>query len=95
MRVREALCTLQLPHLAIHVPMGSAAKRQAFIGQNKGLLSAARRAAPQMNGAPMIQVPALLDPNQPQRGLLLESMEIVRYLYATYAEGAAAAKRGE
>lgn len=95
MRVREALCTLQLPHLAIHVPMGSAAKRQAFIGQYKGLLSAARRAAPQMNGAPMIQVPALLDPNQPQCGLLLESTEIVRYLYATYAEGAAAAKRGE
>jgi glutathione S-transferase len=95
LRVREALCTLQLPHLAIHIAMGSVAKRHAFIGQYRGLLSAARRAAPQLNGAPLIQVPALLDPNQPQRGLLLESSEIVRYLYATYAEGAAATKRSE
>jgi glutathione S-transferase len=87
MRVREALCTLQLPHLAIHIPMGSAAKRHAFIGQYKGLLSAARRAAPQLNGAPFIQVPALLDPNQPQRGLLLESTEIVRYAAMRAREG--------
>jgi len=81
MRVREALCSLQLPHLAIHLPWGSVLKRRAFLGQYKGLLSAARRNAPSVSGAPLIQVPALLDPNQPESGLLLESAAIVRYLY--------------
>mmetsp|Transcript_29436 Transcript_29436/g.90226 ORF Transcript_29436/g.90226 Transcript_29436/m.90226 type:complete len:383 (-) Transcript_29436:284-1432(-) len=93
LRVREALCTLQLPHLAIHLPLGSVAKRQAFLAQYKGLLSAARRAAPYVNGSPLIQVPALLDPNHPEKGLMLESAAIVRYLYDTYGEYAAGAKR--
>ncbi len=77
---------LQLPCTYRPCAIGSP-QRRAFAAKYGHLLSAARRAAPEVGGAPLIQVPALLDPNAPELGLVLESAAIVRYLYQTYGTG--------
>lgn len=79
--VREALCVLELPYLQHNVAHGSAEKRIEFRVRFGEKLSAARRAA----GSTVVQVPLLVDPNTGAE--LLESSDIVSYLYRTYQDG--------
>jgi glutathione S-transferase len=80
--VREALCCLELPYLAINVPHGSSDKRNTFREKYGSKMSqgALRR------GAGVIQVPMLIDPNNPalKDEPMFESAAIVKYLYETY-----------
>ena len=77
---REALCTLELPYLLHNVAHGSAAKRTAFAAAfGAQFLSGPRKAL----GA--IMVPLLVDPNT--GAAMVESADIVRYLFETYAAG--------
>ncbi|CAK9043882.1 Uncharacterized protein SCF082_LOCUS29041 [Durusdinium trenchii] len=77
--VREALCCLELPYVLRQVPHGELQNRAEFREKYGHLLSPARRAL----GA--VQMPFLRDPNTGTE--LLESADIVKYLYKTYRDG--------
>lgn len=80
--VREALCCLELPYTLRNVAHGSTLKRETFRVQHGHLLSPARKAIPGV-----VQVPLLVDPNTGTT--LVESADILTYLYATYKRGEA------
>jgi len=79
--VREALCVLELPYVLRNVAHGSSAKRAEFRQKYGTKLSSAR----QLAGDTVVQMPFLRDPNTGTE--LLESADIVRYLYSTYQDG--------
>ncbi|CAE6948730.1 unnamed protein product [Symbiodinium sp. CCMP2592] len=78
--VREALCCLELPYVLRNVPHGEVKNRTEFREKYGHLLSSARNAV----GA--VQMPFLRDPNTGKD--ILESSEIVEYLYKTYQDQA-------
>lgn len=79
--VREALCVLELPYTLRTVAHGSDAKRREFRQKYGQQLSAIRRGA----GSTVVQIPFLRDPNTSTE--MLESADIVAYLYKTYRDG--------
>ena len=81
--VREALCTLQLRHEMVYVPMGSP-KRKEYVEKFGHMLPRYRKSMG------LIQIPLLVDPNGGGTARL-ESYKIVEYLNETY--GAKALKR--
>jgi len=83
--VREALTVLELPYLLKTVAKGSTKKRLEFRERFGSKLSWARKADP--GGITMVQMPFLIDPNTGVE--MLESADIVNYLYETYQTGPA------
>ncbi|CAE8673212.1 unnamed protein product [Polarella glacialis] len=81
--VREALCVLELPYLLRNIAHGSDSKRLLFRQMFGDGLSTARR----MSGATTVQMPFLEDPNTGVK--MLESADIIQYLYSTYQDGPA------
>jgi len=81
--VREALCVLELPYTYRTVAHGSSTKRVEWREKYGKMLSLVRQNA----GSTVVQMPFLRDPNT--QAELLESAEIVKYLYATYQDGPA------
>jgi glutathione S-transferase len=81
--VREALCVLELPYLMRTCGIGADVKRAEFRQKYGDQLSSLRRAG----GAKLniVQIPLLVDPNTST--VLLESADIVAYLYRTYQDG--------
>mmetsp|Transcript_20675 Transcript_20675/g.48279 ORF Transcript_20675/g.48279 Transcript_20675/m.48279 type:complete len:303 (-) Transcript_20675:32-940(-) len=77
--VREALSVLELPYILRQVPHGEVANRAEFREKYGQLLSTAR------NTVGAVQMPFLRDPNTNTE--LLESADIVNYLFATYQAG--------
>jgi len=79
--VREALCTLELPYLLRNVAHGSNTKRLEFRQKYGSQLSTVRSAS----SATTVQIPLLIDPNTGVE--MLESQDIVSYLWKTYQDG--------
>jgi len=79
--VREALSVLELPYTLHNVAHGSERKRLEFREKYASKLSMARK----ISSSTTVQMPFLLDPNTGSE--LLESADIVKYLYSTYQDG--------
>lgn len=79
--VRETLSSLELPYIQRNVAHGSDAKRLEFRQKYGSQLSTLRAAS----SATTVQMPLLIDPNTGVE--MLESADIVSYLWKTYQDG--------
>mmetsp|Transcript_43428 Transcript_43428/g.93030 ORF Transcript_43428/g.93030 Transcript_43428/m.93030 type:complete len:310 (+) Transcript_43428:161-1090(+) len=79
--VREALCVLEIPYTLRNIAHNAVAKRKDYRRRFGDKLSSIRKAT----FSTTVQVPLLIDPNTGVE--MLESADIVKYLYTTYQEG--------
>ena len=79
-RVREVLSCLEIAYIKRSAARGSV-KRDEFRERFGDLLSSGRK---KLN---LIQVPLLIDPNFDEPKIIIESADIVKYLFDTYKVG--------
>jgi len=77
-RVREALCSLEIPYLLRNAPFGSAKRKEFKERFYEGYISSVRKTLG------FIQLPLLVDPNVDGGKVILESLDIVDYLKKQY-----------